>query len=149
MLRTLLPLLLCARGVAGVVGGVVVGGPASWPAVWSAPPRSTPSAAWPDGPVVGDGNQGLAVGGGDGALDLYGTGHGFWSAAVGANSSMPPLRGGGSAAPSKEAVASSLRTRRDEMQRLVVSRLSALPSATRTVIHLQKVKAGGGAAGSK
>ena len=62
---------------------------------------------------------------------------------------MPPLRGGGSAAPSKEAVASSLRTRRDEMQRLVVSRLSALPSATRTVIHLQKVKAGGGAAGSK
>lgn len=52
----------------------------------------------------------------------------------------PPLRGGGGGPLSKAAVAAALRSRRDDMQRLVVSRISAMPPSTRTVIHLQKVK---------
>ena len=82
---------LCAAGG----DGSRIGGPSSWPATWATWPHATPSAGWPDGPILGDGNTGLAVGGADGALTIYGTVHGFWSASYGSNSSMPPLRRAG------------------------------------------------------
>jgi len=96
MLRALLLLAFLCRwqGSHAAVSAGGGGGPASWPASWSTWPRATPSSGWPDGPIVGDGNTGLSVGGTDGSLTIYGTVHGFWSASYGSNSSMPPLRNG-------------------------------------------------------
>ena len=75
------------------------GSPADWPCKWATFPKETPSVTWPDGPVVGNGNMGLAVGGAPGVATLYGTVHGFWSNSFGENSTMPPLGGGADAAP--------------------------------------------------
>lgn len=69
----------------------VLSSPASWPCTWSAPPHDTPSSTWPDGPHVGDGNQGLVIGGAPGEVTIYGTVHGFWGVSYGSNASMPPL----------------------------------------------------------
>lgn len=97
MLPLLLLLVCCQAAYLCVAASAEAGstGPASWPATWSTWPHATPSAGWPDGPYLGDGNTGLAIGGADGALTIYGTVHGFWSASYGSNSSMPPLRRGG------------------------------------------------------
>jgi hypothetical protein len=75
------------------------GSPADWPCSWTTFPRETPSTTWPDGPIVGNGNLGLAVGGAPGVATIYGTVHGFWSSSFGENSTMPPL----DAAPSAPA----------------------------------------------
>lgn len=69
------------------------------PAFYSTWPRGTPSATWPDGPFLGNGVTGVVVGGGPGSVVLYFGLSGFWSTGYGANSSMPPLRGPGSAFP--------------------------------------------------
>jgi len=84
------PLLLLLLALAPR-GAFASGGPATWPCTWTSFPRGTPSPAWPDGPIVGNGNMGLAVGGAPGEIAIYGTVHGFWSNSVGANSTMPPL----------------------------------------------------------
>lgn len=84
----LLPLLLVA-----LVPAPARSSAADWPCEWTSFPRATPSANWPDGPIVGNGNMGFAVGGAPGSMALYGTVHGFWSASLGSNSTMPPLGG--------------------------------------------------------
>lgn len=76
---------------ASALAAAAAGSPADWPARWTTFPRATPSQGWPDGPIVGNGNQGVSVGGAPGALTLYGTIHGFWSNSLGSNSTMPPL----------------------------------------------------------
>lgn len=67
------------------------GTPSDWPSTWTTFPHSTPSNSWPDGPFVGNGNEGFAIGGAPGSINLYGTVHGFWSNSLGKNSTMPPL----------------------------------------------------------
>lgn len=64
------------------------------PAIWSSWPRGTPSNTWADGPFLGDGNQGVVIGGADGIVTLYIAVHGLWSVALGGNSTMPPLEAG-------------------------------------------------------
>ena len=67
--------------------------PSAHPCTWATFPAGTPSHTWPDGPHLGDGNQGLVIGGAPGEVTIYGTVHGFWGASFGANASMPPLVG--------------------------------------------------------
>ena len=86
--RLVLAAALCARFA------VASGGPAAWPRSWSTFPTATPSVTWPDGPIVGNGNMGLAVGGAPGSVHIFGTVHGFWSNSFGENSTMPPLAAG-------------------------------------------------------
>lgn len=56
-------------------------------------PQSTPNTGWPDGPILGNGNIGLSVGGASNLITLYLTVNGFWGVGYGTNSSMPPLTG--------------------------------------------------------
>jgi len=85
MLSRLLPLVALSASARAS------GSPADWPCAWSTFPKNTPSATWPDGPIVGNGNEGWAIGGAAGEMTLYGTVHGFWSNSLGKNSTMPPL----------------------------------------------------------
>jgi hypothetical protein len=72
------------------------GSASDWPCTWATFPANTPSQSWPDGPIVGNGNMGIAVGGAPGLVSLFGTVNGFWGVSLGQNSTMPPLsRGGG------------------------------------------------------
>ena len=80
-------LLLSAAAAAAALS------PSDFPCEWASYPRGTPSSTWPDGPFVGDGNQGLVIGGAPGEVTIYGTVHGFWGVTYGANASMPPLGG--------------------------------------------------------
>ena len=57
------------------------GGPAKWPRTWTTPPRGTPSDAYPGGPVLGNGNIGVSIGGAPGLVQLYFSTHGFYSVA--------------------------------------------------------------------
>jgi hypothetical protein len=56
-------------------------GPSKWPRVWSSPPVGTPSKTWPGGPILGNGNIGISVGGAIGLAQLYFSTHGFYSVA--------------------------------------------------------------------
>ena len=84
---------------AALLPTLVAAAASDWPCVWTSWPRSTPSSTWPDGPFVGNGNEGLVVGGGVGLITIYGSVHGFWSNALGKNSTMPPLHDVGSSFP--------------------------------------------------
>lgn len=67
------------------------GSPGDFPCVWTEPPKDTPSVTWPDGPVMGDGNLGVSVGGAPGSITLYITTNGYWGAGNNTNSSVAPL----------------------------------------------------------
>jgi hypothetical protein len=49
------------------------------------------------------------------------------------------LQGGSRKKLSKQDVASTLKTKRDELQKLVVSRISTVASSSKTVVHLQRI----------
>ena len=94
-LSPLARVVVAVTALAGCGGCVLAGGsPSLFPCLWDAAPTSTPSITWPDGPIMGNGNMGVAVGGGHGTATLYVAVNGFWGAANGTNSSMPPLEAG-------------------------------------------------------
>lgn len=49
------------------------------------------------------------------------------------------LMGGGSKKPSKQDAAKALRTKKEELQRLVLARLATVSSTSKTVVHLQRL----------
>lgn len=65
--------------------------PESWPCEWHTWPKGTPTQSFPDGPIVGNGNIGVTIGGGDGEITIYMTTHGFYAVNNGTISPFPPL----------------------------------------------------------
>lgn len=82
--------------VAAILAAAVAAqGPADrsslWPCVWHSFPTQTPSSSYPDGPLIGNGNLGVSIGGTVGQVELLMTTHGFYIFGNGTNSPFPAM----------------------------------------------------------